>query len=247
MKLEDIPMKMLGDYEINQILEKEENIGLIEELLHSKKEELEKIRDNIGKKEKVKAKLLGKSIVQEEFDAIYDDISSRVNAFLGVDGIRRPQFVLSELFSNLYDSKIELMFLNSKHRTELIVSGSHEYTHHVCKVNGIYIAQNCFAEGICRAAQREVAKQYSIEENNMAFMLGITELDVGELKSMYIWLAEKFEKPVYSGLIGIETDIDSFENKCRIKSGNPTIHARGNVLYMLKEKEQGKEFYSRIF
>lgn len=270
MELEDIPMRLLGNYDINRLLEREENLRCVETLLERKLDELKDIRSSLPAGNKL-LRLLGRPIRQEEFGEIYDDISARVNEFLGVDSISRPEWALSTYFKNQYDPKVRLMFLNNDHRTELIVSGAHEYTHHVCKSYGIYDGQNCFEEGICRAAQRDVARQYSIEENNIAFMLHITELDTSELRSMYIHLAKIFGKPVLRHLAEtgsangkrhkkaygtIENDgaydgnsggTDLHETCCRIKSGLPSVHSRGNVFYMLKESRDGPGFYKRIF
>lgn len=244
LALEDRPLRMLIDYEFGQLLEKEENLSDIEILLSDKTRKLADIRSELTN-EKKKKQLLGRAIEQEEFDEMYEDISARVNKFLGVISVERPQWVLSKFFNNQYDSKIKLMFLNNEHRTELIDAAAHEYTHHVCNSNGIYVGQGCFSEGICRATQREIAKQYSIEENNIAFMLKITEYDVSELKSTYIYLAKRLGKPVKENLIAVE-EIDSLEVSARLKSGAPTIHARGNTFYMLKELKEGNGFYNNV-
>ncbi|MGV8086483.1 MAG: hypothetical protein ACP5N1_02540 [Candidatus Woesearchaeota archaeon] len=94
-----------------------------------------------------------------------------------------------------YDNSIKKIQLKRDVRTNLISSIAHEYTHHV--QNSSMIKFNnypIFIEGHARGVTKHIAHDYSIKEDNDAFLYKCSDFDAGEFNSVYLWMCGKLDK-----------------------------------------------------
>ncbi|MFC1768729.1 hypothetical protein ACFLZX_03100 [Nanoarchaeota archaeon] len=121
-------------------------------------------------------------------------------------------------------------------RTKVIPSVAHEYTHHIQnKDDAIPRKSTIFREGQARQIEAKVAEIYCERECNEAFLYDVQDLRVGELKSTYLWLCQKFGKVPKQSLLSIKTSMDTEKDQ--------SPHSLGNTLFLLYPTLTGKEFY----
>lgn len=132
-------------------------------------------------------------------------------------------------------------------RTYLIPAAAHEYTHDVQQRNGI-LRKECsiFNEGQARGIERQLAEMYRDGEDNEAFLYGVLDRDICEIKSVYRWVCKKLGKQPRESILKTKSSRDGDESFRRFIMRKPTSHAIGNSLFSIYEASNGKGIYNQM-
>jgi hypothetical protein len=113
---------------------------------------------------------------------------------------------------------------------------AHEYAHHVQNIVGINMNNHdYFTEGHAEGVARNIARIYAEKKDNPAYLLDTTRISVDEIKSVYLWLCEKFGKEADKNLV---SDV----KPCIM----PDIHAIGNSMISIYEAQYGPRIYNEM-
>jgi len=125
-------------------------------------------------------------------------------------------------------------------RANLIPTLSHEYGHHLVRsrFKGSEFG-SIFSEGFAMGVQRNLSRTYSEREDNMAFLYGILDITVGEIKAAYAWICRRLGEPVRKNLL---TPKSCYDDSPR----NPSDHAKGNTVFSIYETLYTPGFYRDI-
>ncbi len=145
-----------------------------------------------------------------------------------------------------YNAYLNKITLHKIARTDLIPNAGHEYAHYVQQKRGMPMVADffIFAEGHARGIQRQVARIYQEREDNEAFLYGISDKTVGELKSTYIWICKQLGQQSQQSLLNTKTTRDHSENLSRLLFKKPSSHAIGNSLFSIYEAKHGPSIYA---
>jgi len=146
-----------------------------------------------------------------------------------------------------YYPESEKINLKKIKRNVLIPTLGHEYVHHIQNINGLRGENySIFEEGHSRGVEKHLAKVYKEKEDNEAFIFNSLDKLVGESKSVYIWMCEKFNKSVNKNLLKSKSSRDYCEKVFRRFKKIPTPHAIGNSLFSIYEENSGEEIYKNM-
>lgn len=149
--------------------------------------------------------------------------------------------------SNGYNQLFKKITLKRVARTDLIPAAGHEYTHRIQHKNNIFKDKHeIFMEGHARGVEKQLADDYCEREDNEAFLYGISDINVGELKSAYLWMCEKLGQKPREILLKTKTSRDSDESLYRSNNMEPTPHAIGNSLFSIYESLKGRKIYNHM-
>ena len=173
------------------------------------------------------------------------DLSNFMNA-----GIGAMQFACAALFHSVmknpgYNRLLKRVTLQNVARTDLIPSAGHEYAHHVQRREGLKDDMySIFKEGHARGVEKHIAQDYQQREDNNAFLYDVLNSTVGEFKSAYIWICQKFGHQPKASLLKTKTSTDIDERVNRLLDKTPTPHAIGNALFSIYEAREGRGIYN---
>ena len=148
--------------------------------------------------------------------------------------------------SAAYRKSSKTITLEKTVRTSLIPVIGHEYAHsiqHTRKLMGI--KYSIFMEGHARGVEKQLAKTYCEREDNETFLYDISDSNLGEYKSAYIWMCKKLGMHPRKSLLKIKSSRDGDESFGRLLL-EPTPHAIGNTLFSIYESSKGKEIYKQM-
>ncbi|MBN2142075.1 hypothetical protein JW711_01975 [Candidatus Woesearchaeota archaeon] len=182
-------------------------------------------------------------------DRILRKVFNQIDEFLEVEKVPEPTYyydpdcLLKGAIFNLMNYSFRIP---RKDRVHLILSASHEYTHHVqiaYKIQTEYYP--IFSEGHARGVERHIAEEYLALEKNEAFLLPPLQRAVSDVKMTYIWFcAVNACEPRRSLLRSISPS--DFSNQIFFDQyGEPRPHALGNALFMMNEEVSGKKIYPK--
>ena len=130
------------------------------------------------------------------------------------------------------------LYLKREPRAESIISTAHEFTHHALRdtvfADCFPDKHSSFQEGTGRGVERHIARKYALKENNEAFLYGITEVTVQELKLAYQWISARHGTKPNEKLLG-----EQFKST----PGRLSYHQIGNAIFSMYEFMLGPQFY----
>lgn len=139
-----------------------------------------------------------------------------------------------------YKKNQQKITLSKFKKTNLVPIIAHEYTHHIQNLND-YLKYDLgiFIEGQARITDKHVAKKYTINENNKAYLHDVLNRSVHELMSTYVWMSKELNKKPNPQLT--EDPIFEYSDNLQYLSENkiPSVHALGNA-YMSTHPQNQK-------
>ena len=244
-------IKCIENPELIESLLQPENLSALEHLLEENSKELKRL-----KKLKRKGEIdFGKSFVESDIIEVFPKVMQDVDLFLGSDDVSVPACryftLLDAIYSYVpihcpaYDYQFKMVEMRKLRKIQSIIALSHEYTHHVQGERMLFDGKmsSMFKEGHAMGVHTHMAKNYSEQEGNEAFLLYIHDLSVKQLKKTYNWMCKtKGEAEIQSLLKNVSS---GKENKLShlLFSREPTSHALGNTIFSIAELKHGPKIY----
>ncbi len=149
---------------------------------------------------------------------------------------------------NMYKPADESITIRKASRVRTQLTLVHEYVHHIQNIYSLFVSKDkkdeIFNEGHARGVARNLSKKYVEVEDNHAFRYSTLEFFVPELRSFYLWIcSRKGIAPRKSLVKSSRLRIDKVEDCYRKKSGLPSPHAMGNIIFYYFEQSFGDNLY----
>jgi hypothetical protein len=130
-------------------------------------------------------------------------------------------------------------------RVKAIVSLAHEYAHHIQSHNDVHMDYFCddIIEGHARGVERSIALVHAEAEDNPAFLYGITERTVSELRAAYKWMCNELNLSPRESLFRVKSSDDEIDIAALDNCGVPTPHSVGNTLFRIYDARHGDNIY----
>jgi hypothetical protein len=130
-------------------------------------------------------------------------------------------------------------------RVKAIVGLAHEYAHHIQSHNDVHMDYFCddIIEGHARGVERTIALMHAEVEDNPAFLYGITERTVSELRAAYKWMCDELGLSPRESLFRVKSSDDEIDMTVLDNEGYPTVHSIGNTLFRVYDALDGDNIY----
>jgi hypothetical protein len=122
---------------------------------------------------------------------------------------------------------------------------AHEYAHHIITIKEKFCNSVVLQEGYARGIERYVSEMWA-KKYDQSFQFWITDLTLGELKSVYMDICGISARVPNKNLVKMESSRDEGELLYRKENSKPTPHAIGNVFFKDLENQVGTEIYKYL-
>lgn len=172
----------------------------------------------------------GGAVSFEGLRSDFSKVKSKVDSFLGVGSISEPAIVFGR--STSYSCGSVSVAPGAK--IEVIPSLAHEYCHHVqMDYLSIERVSPVLCEGHAIGVELYVARRFSDETGNEAFLFSPLSRQVSRLKTSYIWVCANLGVRPDKSLVSCPSTQDSFELGFLRDSARPSSHAVGAAFFTL--------------
>ena len=181
---------------------------------------------------------LGRTLDQKKADVEFDKVCNMVEKFLNYSSKEECDWEYwdHDGDKNSYERPERKMILARSPEAILLPTIGHEYAHHLqyelCERYPHY-KQGIYKEGHARKVERQIAERLAKQRKNDAFLWHITNEDLAEFKSVYLWTCDNQDITPDPRLLKYKSYLDKIETASRESKGRPTTHAIGNALYQV--------------